>query len=109
MMLGTQAGLGTPAMTPAAGDAGRRTARLRLEDLFLPLSLAGLVAGACAHLAGAAAAGHAIWAVTTVDRAHPGDVVGHRGAPRPIASGSTSSRCSPSQGRWSSVRRSPAP
>ena len=39
---------------------------MRPEDLFLPVALAGLIAGACAHLAGAVAAGHGIWAATTV-------------------------------------------
>ena len=38
---------------------------LRPQDLFLPLAVAGLLAGAFAHLMGATAAGHDIWAVTT--------------------------------------------
>ena len=39
--------------------------RLRADQLFLPLALAGLLAGGLAHLAGATAAGHGIWAATT--------------------------------------------
>jgi heavy metal translocating P-type ATPase len=53
-------------MTQAASAAGGPEGHWRTEDLFLPIALAGLVAGAAAHFAGAAAVGHGIWAITTV-------------------------------------------
>ena len=50
----------------ATGTKAAASVDQRLERWFLPLALAGLLAGALAHLAGAAGAGHDIWAVTTV-------------------------------------------
>ena len=50
----------------ATGTKAAASVDQRLEPWFLPLAVAGLLAGALAHLAGSAGAGHDIWAVTTV-------------------------------------------